>query len=200
MGPDEIMKTVKMAEEATEPCLQRRPLIVLVPFPAQGHVTPMLHLAVGLRRHGFQPVLVLPSSIHRRLSPTGHGRLPDVEDSGREVILAPIPDGLDDEGTQGDFFALERAMEEVMAAHFEGLLRSLECGSAGGGDGRAGRVACVVVDLLASWAMGVAARCMVPVAGFWPAMLATYRLISAAPDLVGRGLISASGLFFFSWI
>ncbi|MQL90797.1 hypothetical protein Taro_023410 [Colocasia esculenta] len=193
MGSDE-MSTEKMAEE--EPGFRRRPLVVLVPFPAQGHATPMLHLGAALRRHGFRPILVLPASIRRRLSPsTVQGGHVDVEDDGCEVVIASVPDGIA-EGAQGDFFALERAMEEVMPAHFEGLLRSLDGAPAAGreGGGRMGSVACVVVDLLASWAMGAAARCKVPVAGFWPAMLATYRLVSAAPDLVERRLISASGI------
>jgi len=54
-------------------------------------------------------------------------------------------------------------------------------------------VACVVVDLLASWAIGVADRCGVPVAGFWPVMFAAYRLIQAIPELVRTGLVSQKG-------
>ncbi|XP_038724544.1 UDP-glycosyltransferase 82A1 isoform X2 [Tripterygium wilfordii] len=51
----------------------------------------------------------------------------------------------------------------------------------------------IIVDLLASWAIDVANRCGIPVAGFWPAMLASYRLVVAIPDMVRTGIISATG-------
>jgi len=45
--------------------------------------------------------------------------------------------------------------------------------------GLAGRgVSCLVADVLASWAVPVATRCGVPAVGFWPAMLATYRVVA----------------------
>lgn len=56
-----------------------------------------------------------------------------------------------------------------------------------------GRVACLVVDVLASWAVPVAERCGVPAAGFWPAMLASYRAVAAIPELLRKGVISESG-------
>lgn len=54
-------------------------------------------------------------------------------------------------------------------------------------------VACAVVDLLASWAIGVADRCGVPVAGFWPVMFAAYRMIEAIPKLERKGIVSPQG-------
>ncbi|KAH6780951.1 UDP-Glycosyltransferase superfamily protein [Perilla frutescens var. hirtella] len=152
--------------------------IILIPYPAQGHVTPMLKLAAVLAKLGrFQPVVLTPEFIHRRISPQ--------IDPGDGVLCLPLPDGLDD-GAPRDFFAIERAMEENMPPVLEGLLREMVREDGGG-------VACVVVDLLASWAVEVARRCGVAAAGFWPAMHATYRLFAAIPDLIRTGLISENG-------
>ncbi|XP_074570529.1 UDP-glycosyltransferase 82A1-like [Curcuma longa] len=154
--------------------LRSRSRIVLVPFPAQGHVSPMLHLARLLHARGFAATLATPDFIHRRLVARADG----------SCRLVSMPSGLDhvDGEAMPDFAAIERAMEDHMPAQLERLLLA-----------EAAEVACVVVDLVASWAIPVAKRCGVRVAGFWPAMLATFRIIAAIPELIHRGLISENG-------
>ncbi|XP_047946644.1 UDP-glycosyltransferase 82A1 [Salvia hispanica] len=148
--------------------------IILIPYPAQGHVTPMLKLAAVIAALGrLRPVLLTPDFIHRRISPQIR--------PGDGVLCLPLPDGLGD-GAAPDFFSMERAMEETMPPALERLLGEM-----------GGAVACVVADLLASWAVEVARRCGVQAAGFWPAMHATYRLVAAIPDLVRTGVISENG-------
>ncbi|KAF9679441.1 hypothetical protein SADUNF_Sadunf06G0015400 [Salix dunnii] len=154
----------------------RKPKIILVPYPAQGHVTPILNLASAFLSHGFEPVMVTPEFIHRRI-------ISNI-DSKSDISCISIPDGLEMDKPR-DFFAIEKAMENSMPTHLESLVHKL------GEDGVV--VACMVVDLLASWAIGVGHRCGVPVAGFWPAMLATYQLIAAIPDMVRTQLISDTG-------
>ncbi|KAJ6332285.1 hypothetical protein OIU76_010636 [Salix suchowensis] len=154
----------------------RKPKIILVPYPAQGHVTPILNLASAFLSHGFEPVMVTPEFIHRRF-------ISNI-DSKSDISCISIPDGLEME-KPSDFFAIEKAMENTMPTHLESLVQKLS------EDGEV--VACMVVDLLASWATDVGHRCGVPVAGFWPAMLATYQLIAAIPDMVRTQLISDTG-------
>lgn len=153
-----------------------KPQVVLVPYPAQGHVTPILHLARALYAHGFRPVIALPDFIYRRISAKTKTGDDDC------VAFLSVPTGLGD--GDKDFFAIDRVMENCMPAHFEIVLKGLQS---------EGEVACVVVDLLASWAIGVAVRCGILTGGFWPAMFATYRIVSAIPELIRRGLISDSG-------
>ncbi|XP_072959568.1 UDP-glycosyltransferase 82A1 [Typha angustifolia] len=148
--------------------------IILVPFPAQGHVTPMLHLALAFEARGFAATVACPDFIHRRIADRADAR----------VALASIPSGLGDGDSPKDFATIVGAMEAHMPAHLEDLIRGVGPEPA----------ACVVVDLLASWAIPVAARCGVPVAGFWPAMFATYRIISAIPELMRKGFISECGM------
>lgn len=153
----------------------KKPKIILVPYPAQGHVTPMLKLASAFHSRGFDTIMVTPEYIHHQIvSRIG---------SKDQTLSIPIPDGLD-MATPRDFFAIEMAMENNMPVHLEAMVRKLD---------EDGGVVCMVVDLLASWAIEVANRCRIPAAGFWPAMLATYRLIAAIPELVRTGLISDAG-------
>ncbi|KAM0923794.1 hypothetical protein ACQ4PT_005313 [Festuca glaucescens] len=161
------------------------PAVVLVPFPAQGHVTPMLHLARVLAAHGVAATVAVPDFIHRRIA--GSKTDADVSDG---VSLASIPSGVTDVvGADPPGFAdFGHAMEHHMPAHLERLLTRAHAATGS-------RVACVVVDVLASWAVPVAERCGVPAAGFWPAMLASYRVVAAIPELMEKGLISESGTY-----
>lgn len=161
--------------------LKTKKKIILIPYPAQGHVTPMLKLAAVLSNLGFQPVVITPEFIHRRISPR-------INPKGG-ILCVSIPDGLDDD-TPRDFFAIEKAMEENMPLVLEEFLRKMieeEEEENGGG------IACLVADLLASWAVEVARLCGIAAAGFWPAMHATYRLVAAIPHLIRTGVISENG-------
>ncbi|XP_026440925.1 UDP-glycosyltransferase 82A1-like [Papaver somniferum] len=152
----------------------KKPKIVLVPYPAQGHVTPMIQLANVLYDRGFQPIIIVPAFIYCRI-------VAKLDEKSSKIIFTSIPDGLDKENY--DFFSINYSMENVMPSHLELKIQSLQ-----------EDVCLVVVDLLASWAIEVAVRRGVPVAGFWPAMLATYKLIEAIPELIHHGYISEFGI------
>ncbi|XVF71165.1 hypothetical protein PTKIN_Ptkin12aG0014400 [Pterospermum kingtungense] len=171
-----------MGAEAAECTVKIMPKIILVPYPAQGHMTPMLNLGMALFNQGFKPIIVTPEFIHHRLVANM-----DSDPDHDEVRFVSIPDGLDEEGPH-DFFAIEKAMENIMPIHLQSLIHDDE-----EEEGEGGKVVCMVIDLLASWAIEVANRCGIPAAGFWPAMEATYRLITAIPEMVHSNLISETG-------
>ncbi|KAL6606895.1 hypothetical protein ACP70R_042548 [Stipagrostis hirtigluma subsp. patula] len=152
--------------------------IVFVPFPAQGHITIMLRLARALADRGdVKATVAVPDFVHRLMGQPA--------EAGAGVALVPLPSGVQDDG--GDeppgTAAIVHAMEHHMPAELEGMLLAPP----------QRRVSCLVVDVLASWAIPVAARCGVPAVGFWPAMLASYRAVAAIPELIGKGVISESG-------
>ncbi|TVT98502.1 hypothetical protein EJB05_56185, partial [Eragrostis curvula] len=152
--------------------------IVFVPFAAQGHVAPMLQLARALiaDRGDVSVTVAVPDFIHRRM---GQYR-------GAGVSLASIPTGVQDDG--GDeppgAAAIVHAMEHHMPSQLEGMLTKKM---------QQGGVSCVVVDLLASWAIPVAERCGLPIVGFWVGMQATYRSVAVIPELLSKGFVSGSG-------
>ncbi|KAM7272043.1 hypothetical protein ACFE04_031257 [Oxalis oulophora] len=152
----------------------RKQKIILVPYPAQGHVTPMVKLGLALANHGFEPILVVPEFIHHQIVAS--------IDQDSKIECISIPDGLN-KNEPLDFFSIEKAMEHTMPIHLDQILSQLDK-----------EVVCLVADLLASWAIEVARLRDVPVAGFWSAMLATYRVVCAIPEMVRQGIISDSGI------
>ncbi|KAG8065350.1 hypothetical protein GUJ93_ZPchr0004g40317 [Zizania palustris] len=147
-----------------------QPAVLLVPFPAQGHVTPMLHLARALVANGVAATVAVPDFIHRRIASASSrvGGTTHVDaDEDRGVVLASIPSGIlpPEDGAAADppgFAAILHAMEHHMPAQLERMLLTTTTGCGG-------RVACLVVDVLA------------------------YRVVAAIPELIGKGIISDSG-------
>ncbi|CAN6195610.1 unnamed protein product [Urochloa humidicola] len=150
-----------------------RRTVIFVPFPGQGHIIPMLRLArILVDRGNISAAVVVPDFMHRRM---GQQSIPGVD-------LVSIPSGVQDNGGNEPLGppSFLHSLEHHMPAQLEAVLTTR-------------RVSCMVIDLLASWAIPVAARCGLPVVGFWPAMLASYRSVAAIPELMAKGLISESG-------
>ncbi|KAL8170413.1 hypothetical protein V2J09_022217 [Rumex salicifolius] len=164
---------------------RKRKVIVMVPYPAQGHVTPMLNLASSLPALGYRPIIILPEFLYRQIKGKKKARAQGGDSVLPEHQIIAFPDGME-EGPTG-FFEIEKAMEDAMPAHLDRILRGIQ----EGGDED---VACLVADVLVSSAFHVARGSGIPAAGFWPAMAATYRLISSIPDLLQAGIIDGTGI------
>ncbi|KAF0909581.1 hypothetical protein E2562_037397 [Oryza meyeriana var. granulata] len=126
---------------------ERRPHAVMIPYPAQGHVTPMLKLAVLLHARGFHVTFVNNEFNHRRLLRARGGHALDGAPGFR---FAAIDDGLppsDADATQ-DVPALCHSVRTTCLPRFKALIAKLdeEADASGGAAGAARRVTCVVAD------------------------------------------------------
>ncbi|CAN6278980.1 unnamed protein product [Urochloa humidicola] len=154
-----------------------KPHAVCLPFPAQGHITPMLKLAKVLHGRGFDVTFVNTEYNHRRL----------VRSRGAAALaglpgfrFAAIPDGLpgpDADATQ-DPASISHATKHHCPPHFRRLLA-----------GAAAPVACVVADNLMSFAVDAATEIGVPCALFWTASACGYMGYRNFRPLIDRGII-----------
>lgn len=154
---------------------------VLVPFPAQGHVTPMLKLGKILHCWGFHVTFVNSEFNHRRLLRSrGAGAL----DGLPGFRFATIPDGLppsDADATQ-DVPSLCRSTEETCLPHFRALLADLNASP------DAPPVTCVVGDDVMSFTLKAAREIGVPCALFWTASACGYMGYRYYRTLIDKGI------------
>ncbi|KAL6634617.1 hypothetical protein ACP70R_027288 [Stipagrostis hirtigluma subsp. patula] len=159
----------------------RVPHAVCLPFPAQGHITPMLKLAKILHARGFHVTFVNTEYNHRRL----------VRARGAAAVaglpgfrFAAVPDGLpesDADATQ-DPASISYATKHYCPPHFKKLLAELD-GAA------APAVTCVVADNLMSFSVDAARETGVPCALFWTASACGYMGYRNFRPLIDKGII-----------
>ncbi|XP_039132273.1 LOW QUALITY PROTEIN: myricetin 3-O-rhamnoside 1,2-glucosyltransferase UGT709G2-like [Dioscorea cayenensis subsp. rotundata] len=156
--------------------------VLIIPFPAQGHVTPMLSLAKLISFSGVFTTFVNTESIHRRLS--GSGRI-----DGRRLRFRAVPDLLtDDGGNERDFdfpsmfFNLQESMRRGSTETYKKLLTEEFIGEWP-------PVTCVIADGVLDFAIEVAGEVGIPTLVFRtssPCCAWTYATI---PSLINNGII-----------
>ncbi|KAG2659339.1 hypothetical protein PVAP13_1KG347100 [Panicum virgatum] len=161
---------------------QQQPHAVCVPFPAQGHVTPMVKLAKALHCKGFHVTFVNTEYNHRRL----------VRSRGAAAVaglpgfrFATIADGLppsDADATQ-DPAALCDSTMRTCAPHLKRLIERLSSPDSG-----VPPVTCVVADSVMSFSLDAAREAGVPCALFWTASACGYMGYRHFQLLMDQGL------------
>lgn len=139
----------------------KKPHAVLVPYPAQGHVTPMLKLAKLLHSIGFHITSVNTEYNHQRLI---RSRGPDSVKGLDDFRFDTIPDGLPHTGKNDatqDIPALCDSITKNCLAPFRRLLMKLNST-----DG-VPPVSCVVSDAVMSFTLDAAEELGIPEVLFW---------------------------------
>ena len=174
-----------------DPKVMGKPHAVCVPFPAQGHVNPMMQVAKLLHSRGFYITFVNTEFNHRRL----------VRSKGQEdwvkgfddFRFETIPDGLppsDRDATQ-DPSMLCYSIPKHCPAPFQNLLGKLNSLS------EVPPVTRIVSDGVMSFAIKAAEELGIPVVQFWTASACGFMGYLHYSQLIQRGIVPFKGSFSF---
>nr|XP_048335667.1 linamarin synthase 2-like isoform X1 [Ziziphus jujuba var. spinosa] len=160
---------------------RKKPHAVCVPFQAQGHVGPMMHLAKLLHSRGFHITFVNTEFNHRRLIRSNG---PDFVKGLPDFVFDTIPDGLppsDRDATQYPPAICESTRKNCLAP-FKDLLRRLNKSSVP-------PVSCIVSDGVMSFAIKAGEELGIPEAQFWTASACGFMGYLHFDELVKRGIV-----------
>ncbi|CAL4927422.1 unnamed protein product [Urochloa decumbens] len=162
-----------------------KPHVLMLPFPAQGHVTPLMELSHRLVDHGFEVTFVNTEVYHARVL----SALPPAAGGAAAlggIRLASIPDGLDNDDDRKDLSKLVDSCYRHMPGHLERLVTELEA---------AGRpkVTWLVGDLNLGVCYEAAKNLGIKVASFWPESAACLAIMLNVPKLIEEGLFNDQG-------
>ncbi|RWR89931.1 UDP-glucosyl transferase 85A2 [Cinnamomum micranthum f. kanehirae] len=159
-----------------------KPHAVCIPYPAQGHINPMLKLAKLLHFRGFHITFVNTEFNHRRLLKS---RGPDSLKGLEDFRFETIPDGLpstDKDATQ-DITALCDSTSKNCLVPFRKLVEKLN------GSVNMPPVSCIVSDGVMSFTMKVAEELCIPEVLFWTTSACGFMGYLHYKELVERGLV-----------
>ncbi|KAL1225799.1 UDP-glycosyltransferase 85A5 [Cardamine amara subsp. amara] len=138
----------------------QKPHVVCVPFPAQGHINPILQVAKLLHAKGFHVTFVNTVYNHNRLL---RSRGPNALDGLHSFRFESIPDGLPEtnKAATQDVPSLCEATMKNCLAPFKELLRRINS------RGDVPPVSCIVADGVMSFTLDAAEELGVPEVLFW---------------------------------
>ncbi|KAL5749115.1 hypothetical protein ACOSP7_023718 [Xanthoceras sorbifolium] len=153
--------------------------VLLVSYPAQGHVAPFMKLSHLLSACGAKVTLVTTQSKHARI----------VDQEQGPVSIVSVPDGLESEDDRKDVTKLSQSIIRVMPAYVEELIKKINQNEEQGDQ----KITCVVADSLCGWALELAGKFGIKRAMFFTAAPGSLALTLHIPKLIQAGIINLDG-------
>ncbi|KAL2335442.1 hypothetical protein Fmac_016655 [Flemingia macrophylla] len=159
------------------------PTVLALPFPAQGHVNPMMTLSQKLVENGCKVHFVNTDFNHKRVlsSIVEHQ---DGHDHESLLKLVSIPDGLGPDDDRNDQGKLCEAIPRTMPATLEKFIEDVHVK----GDDR---ISFIVADLCMAWALDVASKLGIKGAVLCPGSATLFALLYNVPVLIDDGIIDS---------
>lgn len=159
-----------------------KPHVVAIPYPAQGHVIPMMEIAQSLANNGVKVTFVNTEFNHERVMKA----LPRTGNTHELINLVSVPDGLESLEDRNDHGKLAEATMKIMPGKLEILIEKIN-------GTQSDEVTCVLTDFYMAGAMQVAEKFCIKRAAFLPTAVAMLALTINAEKLVDDGIIDSNG-------
>ncbi|XP_061366524.1 UDP-glycosyltransferase 83A1-like [Gastrolobium bilobum] len=160
------------------------PSVLVLPFPAQGHVNPMMNFSQNLVERGCKVYFVNTDFNHKHVVSSMVEQKESLDES--LLKLVSIPDGLRPEDDRTDFAKL---FDSILSTMPSMLQKKIEEVHLNGDD----RISCIVADVNMGWALNVGNKLGIKGALFWPASAAMFAMQCNLPTLIDNGIIDSYG-------
>ncbi|KAL3528453.1 hypothetical protein ACH5RR_007775 [Cinchona calisaya] len=165
--------------------MARKPHIIVVASPAQGHVTPLLKLSHQIANQGIKVTFVNTEIIHEKVIAAMSKNEKD-QQTGR-IEFVSIPDGVEHEDDRNDPFKFSERFQRSVPGNFKGLIEKINDSN------KDEPITCVLVAATMGWLLDVAQSLGLQQAAFWTGSPAGLAFFYQAPKLIEDGVLDSSG-------
>ncbi|KOM56599.1 hypothetical protein LR48_Vigan10g249100 [Vigna angularis] len=160
------------------------PTVLVLPFPAQGHVNPMMILSEKLVENGCKVVFVNTEFNHKRMVSC----MVEQQDQNSLIKLVSMPDGLEPEHDRKDLSKIFDVGLNTMPHALEKLITEQNIISKSDN-----RIRYIVADVSMAWSLNVGCKLGIKGAIFCPSSAAIFALLYNIPKLIHDGIINSDG-------
>ncbi|XP_021297681.1 UDP-glycosyltransferase 83A1-like [Herrania umbratica] len=158
------------------------PHILAIPYPAQGHVIPLMELSHSLAKHGFKITFVNSDFNHQRVMDAFANKV----DPEGPIHLVSIPDGMEVGENRSLLGKLTDGLSQVMPGELKELILKID-------RLEENKITHVIADVNMGWALEVAAEMGIPGAAFCPASALVLNLLFSTKKLIDDEVIDEHG-------
>ncbi|XP_044487457.1 UDP-glycosyltransferase 83A1-like [Mangifera indica] len=163
--------------------MSEQPHVLVIPYPAQGHVAPLLKLATKIAEHGIKVTFVNTEFIEAKVMAS----IPEKAKEWRLIKFVSIADGIEQDEDRKDFDKNRNTMLRVMPGNLKDLIEKINQSS----DNE--KIRCVIADISARWALDVAQTMGISKAAFIPYGPACLALSFHIKKLIEDGILDNNG-------
>ncbi|KAI3713136.1 hypothetical protein L1987_71708 [Smallanthus sonchifolius] len=160
-----------------------QPHVLVIPYPAQGHVIPIMELGQQLVEQGIRVTFINTEVNHKLV--TSNWLVKD--GFGGLMQMVSIPDGLEPWDDRSDLCKLTLSILHTMPHKLEELIETINKEDNS-------KVTCVIADDCMGWAVRVAKKMGIRRAAFWPASVAMLASMLSFQKLIDDGIINEKGI------
>ncbi|XP_058736439.1 UDP-glycosyltransferase 83A1-like [Vicia villosa] len=159
------------------------PHFLVIPFPVQGHVNPLMQLSQVLTKHGCK-VTFLHTEFNHNRSKTGGSA------SGLDKInVVTLPDGLEHEDVRSDMKKITLSIKSTMPSRLPKLIEDVNALDVN----KNNKINCIIVSFSMSWALEVGHKLGIKGALFHPASATCLACGVCMPKLIEDGIVDSEG-------
>jgi len=160
------------------------PHFLVLPYPVQGHVNPLMQFSEAVIKHGCKITFVNTEFIHKQANNSGEA-LDNLKEQGMRFVT--IPDGLDPEDDRSDHQKVLVSIKTNMPALLPKLVQDINALDSDN------NITCVVATMNMGWALQVAHKLGIKAAFLWTASAVSLAACYCIPRLIEDGIIDSEG-------